>query len=237
MFHVEICQAPHRLARLNLSEEDLTATVLAPWVRGEDVQLGERTWSPRAAEITILQGPEVPIGGMAVGRGWSTASRSGKDVTEAMLSVAREAVASVSEASAGSAAVAGEGAAVTGNGVAAATSGGGAVSGTPSRAEERLLADSLGLNLLRALSGGEMSLRSAWRLAAESNPQMSPGSSLEIASKAIATLASAKLIIVVAAGGEQKGAEVDEGELKGRLAHIDSWAEGDSPTALSIRRA
>lgn len=211
MFHVELRQESHRLARLNLSKGELIATLLAPWARGEEVHLGERTWSPGVAEITILEGPEVPIGGMTIGRGWPTAARKGRDVTDAMIAEAR------SEAK-------------------GAASGAGASPPGASGADPALLADSLGLELLRLLADGEMSLRSAWRVAAERNPQLPPSGSLEIAAKAVSSLARSSLVAVVSGGPEGREA-VDLADLDAKLADVDSWSEGDSSGELAIRRA
>lgn len=192
--------ASNRLSRLNLSEPELMDSILQPWVRGEKVELGERAWMPDEAQITIIEGPEVPIGGMTLGRGWPTAQRKGKDVTQEMLARAQKQVAE-----------------------------------TPRPAAElQLLADSLGLDLLRRLGDGEMSLQAAWRLAGERHRSLTPSSTLELVAAAIGSLVESDLLAVVRSGAED--AIVQKAELPAVLADVGSWSSGDVETSLKIRR-
>lgn len=87
-FHVELRQFPHNFCRFNLSEVELCASVLDPWSRGEQVELGERRWDPRQAILTVIEGPRLSLPELAMGRGWRNATRAGQDATERMLALA-----------------------------------------------------------------------------------------------------------------------------------------------------
>jgi len=84
MFHIELRQFPHNFCRFNLSDTEL-ASLLIPWRGGETIELGERKWSPHQAKIKILEGPELELQEMSMGRGWRTAERRSEDVTDRML--------------------------------------------------------------------------------------------------------------------------------------------------------
>lgn len=89
MFHVELRQFPHNFCRFNLSEQELRAAVLDAWVRQEWLEFGERRWDPHQASLTVLEGPQLSMQELSMGRGWRNARRSGSDVTEQMLASAR----------------------------------------------------------------------------------------------------------------------------------------------------
>jgi len=93
MFHVEMRQFPHNFCRFNLVDRDL-GPIVDPWVREKFVEFGERRWSPHEARLTILEGPELSLQELSMGRGWQAAQRQGGDVTERVLAVARQAAAS-----------------------------------------------------------------------------------------------------------------------------------------------
>lgn len=90
MFHLEVRQFPSNFCRFNMSEHELHSVVVDPWVRGEWIELGERKWNPQAAKLTVLEGPEIPLDQLTMGRGWRSAQRHGREVTERILSAARE---------------------------------------------------------------------------------------------------------------------------------------------------
>jgi hypothetical protein len=90
MFHVELRQFPHNVCRFNLSEAELLAALVRPWARAEPIDFGERRWSPHTARLTVLEGPELSVQQLAMGRGWRNAQRASKDVTERVLARARE---------------------------------------------------------------------------------------------------------------------------------------------------
>ncbi len=85
MFHVEVRQFPHVARSFNLSERELNAKVLAPWSRGEVVELGERRWTPDKAKLTIFEAPELRTDEIGMGRGWGNVTRQGQEVTERLL--------------------------------------------------------------------------------------------------------------------------------------------------------
>lgn len=89
MFHIELRQFPHNFCRFNLSEAELRAVLLDPWMRGETVELGERGWDPRQASLTVIEGPRLAMSELAMGRGWRNAARAGSEVTEQVLARAQ----------------------------------------------------------------------------------------------------------------------------------------------------
>ena len=92
MFHVELRQFPHNVNRFNLAAADLHA-LLDPWAREQAVELGDRRWSPHTAHLKVIEGPELALQQLKMGRGWRAAERGGADVTERELAAARERVA------------------------------------------------------------------------------------------------------------------------------------------------
>lgn len=163
MFHIELRQFPHNHARFNLSDGELVALV-DPWVREQWVELGERKWNCNQATLTIVEGPELPVQKLAMGRGWRTAQREGEDVTERVIAAAKAAMEQAGQASA----VAGAPASAPGGGV---------------------LSDPLALGVqIAALLGDDPSaLLEAWRNAAVSAPGLAPSESLARAEQALRT--------------------------------------------------
>ncbi len=90
MYHVELRKFPHSSWRFNLSEQELFGSLLAPWVAGVTVEAGERRWNPYEASLTVLEGPQLTMAELAMGRGWRNASRRSEDVTARVLAAARE---------------------------------------------------------------------------------------------------------------------------------------------------
>lgn len=90
MYHVELRQFPHSAWSYNLTEAEMRALV-EPWCQERWVELGERKWDPRQARLTIFEGPELPVDQLSMGRGWRAVQRAGEDVTERVLSAARDA--------------------------------------------------------------------------------------------------------------------------------------------------
>jgi hypothetical protein len=161
VFHIELRQFPHNFCRFNLSEPELRAAVLDAWVRQEPVQLGERSWDPRRASLTVIEAPRLSLQELAMGRGWSNAERRGDDVTKRVLALAR--------------AVQGTRAAGTGSGTAAAAPAAAAV------AEPAADAASLATELIALLGDDPLSLMRAWRLALERHPDRTPSECLALA--------------------------------------------------------
>lgn len=86
--HLELRQFPHSARAFNLQPPEI-AGLLAAWVAGRPVQWGEREWEPRKANLTILEGPELPTSEIGMGRGWPAAQRAGHEVTSELLAAAR----------------------------------------------------------------------------------------------------------------------------------------------------
>ena len=109
-YHVEVRRSFRRARAFNLSAEKLRRSVVAPWVAGRPLELGDRRWEPRESELRILEGPELSPPELAFGQGWNSAERSGHNVTRRVLAdVARPPatrVAIVAEAAATGAVVA-----------------------------------------------------------------------------------------------------------------------------------
>jgi hypothetical protein len=91
VYHVELRQFPHNSNRFNLTERELRVTILDAWARGDWIEFGERKWSPHHATLTVLEGPEIPLQQLSMGRGWRNATRQGRDVTEELLAAVRPA--------------------------------------------------------------------------------------------------------------------------------------------------
>jgi hypothetical protein len=90
MYHLELRQFPHNLCRFNLTEQQLRA-VVEPWAAEKVVDIGERKWSPHQAKLTILEGPQLAVAELSMGRGWRAAQRQSTNVTERIMGLATEA--------------------------------------------------------------------------------------------------------------------------------------------------
>src|SRR6202012_4271522 len=67
MLHIELSTLRETVWRYNLTEQQLYASVLVPWKRGEAIELGEHTWPPEETKIVILAGPHLPPGPLTMG--------------------------------------------------------------------------------------------------------------------------------------------------------------------------
>jgi hypothetical protein len=85
VFHAELRQFPHTVRSFNLSKEQLHARIVAPWLRGQVVELDSQRFAPERAKLKIYEGPELRPGDMGMGRGWQNVEKTGKDVTEREL--------------------------------------------------------------------------------------------------------------------------------------------------------
>lgn len=85
MYHLELRQFPHNFCHFNLTEQALRETVLDAWARGDWVEVGERKWNSQQATLTVIEGPELPVNQLSMGRGWRNALRQGTDVTAKLL--------------------------------------------------------------------------------------------------------------------------------------------------------
>ncbi len=85
-------QFPHNFCSFNMGDDEVRA-IVEPWIRDRPVEFGERRWSPLDARLTILEGPELTLQQLSMGRGWQAAQRTSEDVTERVLAAARQAAA------------------------------------------------------------------------------------------------------------------------------------------------
>lgn len=90
MLHVELRQRPHVARAFNLREPEVAARFLRPLLAGRPLTYADRDWDPKRTKLTVLEGPELGLEELGIGRGWANAQRSGTDVTERLLARARE---------------------------------------------------------------------------------------------------------------------------------------------------
>ena len=88
MYHLEMRLFPHNAWSFNMSEAEVTAVVV-PWARKEWVEVGERKWNPHESTLTVLEGPQLALDQLKMGRGWRAAQRTGADVTERFIGAAQ----------------------------------------------------------------------------------------------------------------------------------------------------
>jgi hypothetical protein len=92
-FHVEVRRSFHRARVFNLTEEQVRRRVLEPWSRGATVELGDREWKPADSKLTVLEGQTLDTADLALGQGWSNATKVAEDVTTKLLAPGQAAVA------------------------------------------------------------------------------------------------------------------------------------------------
>ena len=91
LYHVEIREFPRNVNRFNMSGQEIGAILLA-WAQERVFELADQRWNPQTAELIVIEGPEIPVSGLSMGRGWPTAMREGQDVTERVIAEARAAI-------------------------------------------------------------------------------------------------------------------------------------------------
>jgi hypothetical protein len=216
VYHIELRQFPHNLCHFNLDDGALGAIVKA-WTTEPFVEVEGRKWNPNQAKLKILEGPEIPLDQLTMGRGWRVAERQGEDVSKRVLGAATQAARAGTQ---------------------------GASQQAPS--DSALEADSLGLELLSLLADGPAPLYYAWRLAAKRFPERSPGECLLLAETAVGSLLKARLIVLLHpveldSGGHpdpsSDGAQVADAELEAVHRAHESWAPPSEPSAIRMRRA
>ncbi len=89
MYHLELRQFPHVTRVFNLTREELELRFVRPWVDGAIIEQDDRRWAPERSRLKVLEGPELRLDEMGMGRGWATASKSSTDVTDALIAEAR----------------------------------------------------------------------------------------------------------------------------------------------------
>jgi hypothetical protein len=225
VYHIELRQSFHNLCHFNLDEGALGAIVKA-WTTDPWVEIEGRKWNPQQAKLRIIEGPELPLAQLTMGRGWRTAERQGTDVSERILAAATEAARAAAQGASQQAAA---------QAVAQQAVGDGA-----------LEADSLGLELLSLLADGPAPLYYAWRLAATRFPERTPGEALMLAERSVESLLNARLVVLLAAAPNNDGGRGDPGsdgvavgeqELQQVLNAHDSWARPNHSTAVRMCRA
>jgi hypothetical protein len=163
VYHIELRQFPHNLNHYNLSGDQLRV-IVEPWVREKVFEVEERKWNPQTAKLIILQGPELPLDQLTMGRGWAAAQREGVDVTDQVL--AQAAAAAAAEAQAG------------------APPAPAAAGSSP-----QLTLEALGAQAAALLGSDPGRLLAEWRSAAARAPGLSPSESLALAEHALRTSA------------------------------------------------
>jgi hypothetical protein len=238
MYHVELRQFPHNFCRFNLTRAELDEEILDAWAQGEWLEFGERKWNPHQANLTVLDGPRIPIDQLSMGRGWRNAQRHCEDVTERLLDEARGAAGASSSVGADGKPGSGVGWAAerrsgTGWGV-----GSGVAASVRAEPDLRLAADSLGLELLAQLASAPGPLASAWRLSRARYPERPASDCLRLAELAVQSLVDAGLIVVLTAndsGGHEQCNSPEQ--LEHALRAIDSWSRTEGAAAAQMRRA
>jgi hypothetical protein len=194
-YHLEIREFPRNVNRFNMSGQEVGAILLA-WAQERVFELADQKWNPQTAEMTVIEGPEIPISGLSMGRGWPTAVREGQDVTDRVIAEARQAVV---DGSAARIAVAQEeaDAAVLAEEVAAAGIPGGEAAPAPLEpsvlldAEDAPLAPAgasadelaLGVELAALLGPDAAGLLAAWREVTARASGLTPSESLALAER------------------------------------------------------
>jgi hypothetical protein len=227
VYHLQLRQFPHNLCRFNLTDAQLRP-VIEPWAHDHWVELDDRKWNPYQAKLTILEGPELPVQQLSMGRGWRNAQRGSRDVTERVLAAARQA-----------------------SGTEPSAPDPGPTSASPQPAsvtspEVALLADSLALELLSLLERDAVPLSQAWRLAQARLPDRAASESLALAEQAVTSLLGRRLIVLAtitalrsdASDADELGGEVLAGEATERVLRApESWLADGQPASVHMRRA
>jgi len=100
VYHLELRHSFHNLNRFNLQESQMLA-IAVPWAQERAIDLGERKWSPHQAKLRILEGPQLSLTELSMGRGWKAATRSAQDVTDSVMARIRQELASPAPPAAG----------------------------------------------------------------------------------------------------------------------------------------
>jgi hypothetical protein len=199
VFHVELRQFPRNTHAFNLSEDELRAGVLAPWLGRRIFELAGQRWRPEEARLTVLEGPQLEPHQLAMGRGWANALKRSEDVTRELLAAATDAVADAD-------AVAAE-----------------AAAGAQDEGQERFAG--FKAELLARSVEAPPSPREAWRLAGHWLPARPASERLSAAERAIRELL-AEGLITLGRGAPATAAEhpVPTRELEAILLAWESWA-------------
>lgn len=246
MYHLELRKFPHTACRFNQSEEQLRAVVV-PWARQEWVEEGERSWNINEAGLTVIEGPQLSMPDLAMGRGWRNAQKRGQDVTERVLAAARELGAQGSAPQVAAprppedrSESASANATLPAPGGGAREGVGGLAVGEAGDAERRLLADSLGLEVLALLDRGSLAPFDVWRAARERVGERGGGGSglaaesLALAALALRALLQRGLVVLRLGGAESEDLAGEQSEAL--LGAIETWAQGQQQPVLLARK-
>jgi hypothetical protein len=237
VYHVELRQFPHNFCRFNLTEGELREAVLEAWARQEWLEFGERKWNPHQAQLTVIQGPQLPLEQLSMGRGWRAATREGRDVTQQMLAAARADMAT-SEASGSDL----DAMSIGGTQARANTvHHGGAIDTSTawtSKSDVGPLADSLGLEVLAKLGDEAVPLAIVWQLACERHPEWVASESLRLAEHAVRSLCGSQLaVVLLASDSDEPEICASKEQIDAALHQIHNWSSIASSATALIRRA
>src|SRR5271165_1168774 len=90
-YHIELRDFPRSYTRFNLTGQEI-GVVAMTWVQDQVLTTDDEKWKPADTTLVIVEGPEIPIGQLTMGRGWTIALREGEEVTERILTEARDAL-------------------------------------------------------------------------------------------------------------------------------------------------
>jgi hypothetical protein len=94
VFHVELRRFPHVARAFNVPEDELRTRYVIPWVRRVPITLNDRQWPPdKKTRLTIYEAPAIAAEERGLGRGWSTVTRGGEEVTATVLDDAKKVIA------------------------------------------------------------------------------------------------------------------------------------------------
>jgi hypothetical protein len=164
VYHLQISQFPHNVSRFNLDGRELR-TILYPWVSERVFELGEHKWSPQEANLTVLEGPELPVQSLSMGRGWGAAERQGQDVTRSVLAQARQELSAQAQPQPGAAS---------------------APAGAAPAAAPQVDSLAAGVELASLLGPDAVRLLAAWREVAGRAAGLSPSETLALAERQLA---------------------------------------------------
>jgi hypothetical protein len=224
VYHLELRKFPHVVCRFNQSEAQLRALII-PWTRQEWIEEGERKWNVNEATLTILEGPELSMPDLAMGKGWRNAQKRSQDVTEHVLGAVQK--------------VGGD---EQGAQTVASVQPGEAPRGAPGGGGDArdldLLADSLALELLALLDDDAVAPNRVWRMAQERLRERggaaSAADALALGERAVGSLLRRGLVVLQI--GPQDGVALVPRPQEMILASIETWTGDGQEQALIARK-
>ena len=162
MFHIEMRMGMQVVREFNLTEQRLWLDFLSPLMADQEFTVEGHDFIPRQTRLKVYEGPELRTDQLGMGRGWQNVERTAEDVTERVLTRAREHV--------------------------AATAAPSASTGRPSSAAGEPGADLLRERLIGRLSAGPLAAADILAIAAELLPEIGEQERLEVARQVAWTL-------------------------------------------------